>query len=180
MPLIKGKSKKAFSHNVASEMDAGKPQDQSLAIAYNMKRKNSKKMAYGGMAENDAEPSMPQAKPDNMRPAEDEYMADHFAKGGMADADEHYSSIADAILAKKKKAKMMADGGMVDIEENGEEEGSSPYDDMNADAAMKELYDDEQLRAQPEDSNEKGDDISSDSHDMVDAIRKKYRAKKGM
>lgn len=48
MPLMPGKSRNAFSHNVATEMDAGKPQNQALAIAYRMKRK---KMGYGGMAE---------------------------------------------------------------------------------------------------------------------------------
>lgn len=49
MPLVQGKSKKAFSENVSREMEAGKPQKQSLAIAYNIKRQNSrKKMAAGG------------------------------------------------------------------------------------------------------------------------------------
>lgn len=47
MPLIKGKSDRAFSQNVRTEMHHGKPQDQSLAIAYNMKRK-AQKMASGG------------------------------------------------------------------------------------------------------------------------------------
>lgn len=47
MSLIKGKSKKAFGHNVSTEMDSGKPQKQALAIAFNMKRK-AKKMAEGG------------------------------------------------------------------------------------------------------------------------------------
>lgn len=50
MPLSQGKSKKAFEHNVKAEMNAGKPQDQSLAIAYSVKRKAKKKMANGGMA----------------------------------------------------------------------------------------------------------------------------------
>ncbi len=48
MPLIKGKSPQSFSKNVSTEMDAGKPQKQALAIAYQMKRK-AKKMAEGGM-----------------------------------------------------------------------------------------------------------------------------------
>lgn len=48
MPLMKGRSKKAFSHNVEAEMHAGKPQDQSLAIAYSVKRKSKKKMNSGG------------------------------------------------------------------------------------------------------------------------------------
>lgn len=48
MPLIRGKSKKAFSKNVEAEMHAGKPQKQSLAIAFSVKRKAPKKMAQGG------------------------------------------------------------------------------------------------------------------------------------
>ena len=46
MPLMKRKSKAAFSHNVAAEMKAGKSQPQSLAIAFSVKRKAKK--AYGG------------------------------------------------------------------------------------------------------------------------------------
>jgi hypothetical protein len=49
MPLIKSKSKKAFSKNVEAEMSAGKPQPQALAIAYSVKRKAPKKMAEGGV-----------------------------------------------------------------------------------------------------------------------------------
>lgn len=47
MPLIKGKSEKAFVHNLKAEHEAGKPMKQSLAIAYAMKKKG-KKMAEGG------------------------------------------------------------------------------------------------------------------------------------
>ena len=38
MPLEMGKSKEAFSHNVETEMNAGKPQKQAVAIAYSKKR----------------------------------------------------------------------------------------------------------------------------------------------
>lgn len=49
MPLMQGKSKASFGHNVETEMHAGKPQKQSLAIAYAVKRKaQKKKMAEGG------------------------------------------------------------------------------------------------------------------------------------
>jgi hypothetical protein len=49
MPLIKGKSEKSFVKNMKTEMEHGKPQKQSLAIAYAMKRKaQRKKMADGG------------------------------------------------------------------------------------------------------------------------------------
>jgi hypothetical protein len=34
MPLMRGNSPKAFRHNVAAEMRAGKPQKQAVAIAY--------------------------------------------------------------------------------------------------------------------------------------------------
>jgi len=49
MPLIHGKSQKSFSKNVETEMDAGKPRKQSLAIAYKMKRQAQHK-AHGGDA----------------------------------------------------------------------------------------------------------------------------------
>jgi hypothetical protein len=49
MPLIQGKSPKAFSKNVSGEMAAGKPQKQALAIAYSIKKKNMQKKAMGGL-----------------------------------------------------------------------------------------------------------------------------------
>ena len=39
MPLIKGKSEKAFKSNIKAEIAAGKPQKQAVAIAYNVKRR---------------------------------------------------------------------------------------------------------------------------------------------
>jgi hypothetical protein len=57
MPLIHGKSKKAFGDNVSKEMHEGKPQAQALAIAYNTKRK-AQKMANGGMAGSHQSPGM--------------------------------------------------------------------------------------------------------------------------
>jgi len=45
VPLIQGKSKKSFEKNVETEIDAGKPPKQAVAIAYNVKRRN---MAKGG------------------------------------------------------------------------------------------------------------------------------------
>lgn len=50
MPLIKGKSPKAFEHNVKAEAHAGKPIKQAVAIAYNIKRK-AQKLANGGMVD---------------------------------------------------------------------------------------------------------------------------------
>lgn len=39
MPLEKSKSDKAFLNNMSRELEAGKPKDQALAIAYSVKRK---------------------------------------------------------------------------------------------------------------------------------------------
>ena len=43
MPLQKGKSKKAISSNIKTEMDAGKPQKQAIAIAMSKAGKSRKK-----------------------------------------------------------------------------------------------------------------------------------------
>ena len=43
MPLKSGKSKKAFQENIRSEVKAGKPVKQAVAIAYSQKRKASRK-----------------------------------------------------------------------------------------------------------------------------------------
>ncbi len=43
MPLDKGKSKKAISKNIRTEMAAGKPQKQAVAIALNTARGGKKK-----------------------------------------------------------------------------------------------------------------------------------------
>jgi len=43
MPLIKSKSDKAFKQNIATEIKAGKPQKQAVAIAYAEKNAASKK-----------------------------------------------------------------------------------------------------------------------------------------
>ena len=42
MPLVKGKSKKAVSKNIKTEMAAGKPQKQAVAIAMSVRRKSKR------------------------------------------------------------------------------------------------------------------------------------------
>lgn len=43
MPLKRGKSKAAFKSNVATEVRAGKPIKQAVAIAYSVKRRANKR-----------------------------------------------------------------------------------------------------------------------------------------
>jgi hypothetical protein len=43
MPLKKSGSKKAMSQNIKTEMKAGKPQKQAVAIAYSVARKSKGK-----------------------------------------------------------------------------------------------------------------------------------------
>jgi hypothetical protein len=45
--LIASQSKQAFSKNVATERDAGKPIKQAVAIAYSVKRKAQQKQQKG-------------------------------------------------------------------------------------------------------------------------------------
>lgn len=44
MPLAKGKSKKTISSNIRTEIAAGKPQKQAVAIALNTARKSGAKI----------------------------------------------------------------------------------------------------------------------------------------
>lgn len=53
MPLIKGASDKARSKNIATEIKAGKPRDQAIAIAYRVQREAEK--ANGGKVYDDTE-----------------------------------------------------------------------------------------------------------------------------
>jgi len=47
MPLKQGKSKAAVSSNIKTEIAAGKPQKQAVAIALSVARKNAAKKARG-------------------------------------------------------------------------------------------------------------------------------------
>ena len=69
MPLEKSSSKEAFVRNLKTEIHAGKPQDQALAIAYSVKRKARKKggrlgYADGGAPDSSVYPDVNQAMPE--------------------------------------------------------------------------------------------------------------------
>ena len=74
MPLEHGHSHKAFSHNVETEMRAGKPQKQAVAIAYHEAGEKQGHHAKGGIAE--------MTCPYCNEPT------GHFCSGGMAEGGE--------------------------------------------------------------------------------------------
>lgn len=131
MPLMHGKSEKAFTHNVRAEMEAGKPQKQSLAIAYAMKKK--KKMADGG----EITPQPTSTATIDPKKAADVTAsmrkAFGYAEGGMTDDDDNGMEM----LEPEKPASVSggyASGGFV-----GKEEASG-YGDEIVDRIMRKCY----------------------------------------
>jgi hypothetical protein len=119
-----------------------------------------------------------------------------YADGGMLDdemEEERHDSIAAAIMAKRDRMHAMidsgamdednavhgyADGGQVDLDLNSMEQPNAYYP-RNEDEVLKENYDsDFKDVSQPEDSNEKGDDIDSDSHDHIDEMRRRMKSRR--
>lgn len=180
MPLIKKPSKSAFKKNVETEMDANPGKDnraQNLAIAYSVQRRAKKKppvkMAEGGIAGWQRDP--------HRDPTDIE---DDRATSTTP------ASVVDAIMRKRMQDQhMMAEGGMLEDDsedqhgETHDTEDPNEFNDLNLEAAGKELYDENQLSPQPTDSNETGDseEMSEENkQDMISMIRRKMRMKKGM
>lgn len=163
MPLIKSKSKKAISENIKEEMDSGKPQKQSIAIALSMqKRAKKKKMAKGGLIE----------APSEKQPAIEDLYNDFEQIG------HPHKSMVEHVMHERKK---LAAGGVVDLDDNATEDANY-YDELNMDAAGKENYSEASAleeSSSPEGSNEHGDELSDeDMHDMVSIIKRKLMAKR--
>lgn len=130
MPLMQGKSKQAFSHNVGAEMDSGKPQKQALAIAYAIKRnKKAKGGEVGDMDQTKMDP-MDDINSADIQQTEDLDLQGFdendskrkpisvMASNGMRDS----KSIAQAIMKSKNYEK----GGMVDDFLSPEDEDLGP------------------------------------------------------
>ena len=91
MPLMKSKSRNAFKKNVKEEVDSGKPLNQALAISYSVKRKAPKKMADGGMVEDDNELDLSYIDPadDLMHDEHEDFLTDHDSEDPFNDIPEH-------------------------------------------------------------------------------------------
>ena len=144
MPLIPGKSKEAFSRNVKTEMNHGKDQKQSLAIAYAMKRRH--KMAEGGLVEN--EDLHPTNEPEHgakeavlkemdLSPHEESHgQLPHLAEPMTHErAAEEDMGREDAMIGRIRSALRMAKGGMVP-----DDETHKPMPNEDRMLAMKDSY----------------------------------------
>lgn len=101
MPLVKGRSRRAFEENVETEEEAGKPRDQALAIAYSIRRRHK---AAGGMVDGYAKGG--QVENEKLHAAEHEPV-------GMRSAHD----IVHMIMRKRQGAQppeYMDEGGQVD------------------------------------------------------------------
>lgn len=174
MPLIHSKSKKAFNKNVETEMKEGKPLKQSLAIAYNLKRKakDGKEVehkAKGGEAGDEQ----------RLSPKERALLAARGTKPMLEieitpERDEKplHSSMADSIV-DAIMAKRMAEGG--DVQEEEDELADfqpNEFDYLERSPAPEFSYTEENS----------GDDLSSPGEDerrkdMIDEIMKSRKLK---
>lgn len=187
MPLIKGKSKESFGKNVSTEMHAGKPMKQSLAIAYAMKRK-AKKMAMGGEVEGYQPDYKYREHPDLRDHEKDSGFVDHegddvkMDHAAMMEDDKDINQhgdmdgeLVDRIMMKRQ---MMAEGGVVADE--GEDELSHLDDgkDNDFDYLSSGDLDDSTTNSGAADGDFLGDkQEDEDRRDIVARIMKS-RAKK--
>ncbi len=161
VPLIKSKSKQAFEHNFKAELEAGKPKDQALAIAYSTKRQASKMkktpLAEGGMIkgatfapksvrmlESEKTEKMGMYEPKEERQAElkEEQekvsQVEPILEMPQEEDDTIHESLADAVMARRRK---MAQGGQIQIEQNEQEEPDHSFLDEDMSEILKENYD---------------------------------------
>lgn len=203
--LKQGKSKKSLDENMSTEMDAGKPKKQALAIAYSVQRKNKRKMSRGGevraatvrpdtetaadereerMLEDHATRHEAEMRAASMRAsaddAEDDRDEEMMAEGGMVPPSS--MDLADRIR-ERMKMRRFAEGGQVDLEENAEEHDNME-DDLSFDALRKENYSESDAldnMDSPRDSNLHDRDLKDeDEHErsMLDEIRRSMKMRR--
>lgn len=106
MPLKQSSSKEAVSKNIKTEMSAGKPQKQAVAIALSVKHKN---MSAGGLAQavlaKRKAAAMPMASEEMSEPMSE---TPHDEQGEQANMKELYDKVHDmhkriSVLERVKK-----------------------------------------------------------------------------
>ena len=179
MPLVKGKSEHSFKKNVETEMHAGKPQKQALAIAYAQKRKaQAKKMAEGGQITDNYQSSCDEhcVSPCMVHPQADALdQTEMYHEKANASAMSEDESMVDRIMKQRK----LSEGGMVANEDHGHNDnelaGFDPneFDDLALRDDLKSTYGDDDNSGDSLDNAQEDEDRK----DMVARIMKS-RAKK--
>lgn len=161
-----GMAEKPKSDGLNLDPDKQKAAEDGMRKAFGGNKDNVKPLAMGGMADSEMGAGMP-GKPiplpcEDCDEMHDSEMDRRMAHGGMADNPLMRHSAADSIMKKR----MMAEGGMVDLELNAEEmPAGEEYDSLNQEAALKENYD------------EGMHESASDKDDMAERIRRKRMMK---
>ena len=191
MPLIKGKSPASFEKNVKNEYEAGKPLKQSLAMAYQMKKK-ARKMAAGGFSEREQESGYNCPDCASGHCQMHGYSAGGFVAGEKSSGydtmpmDHEKMNMAaededEDMISRIMKKRMMSMGGRVANEDHG------PNNEDLADFEPNE-FDDLSLRDDLDSSytgansgDELGDEQEDeDRHDIVSRIMRQRKMKDRM
>lgn len=135
MPLMHGKSNKAFEHNIKAEVHAGKPQKQAVAIAFSEKRRAAerKHKAGGGCMGPSCDhhshyedggkvPAPSSGSSDDNSETMKKVSQGVENSGGFPSLDVLTSRVKHAFDADPNSPAGMADGGEVEPEMEGEDE----------------------------------------------------------
>lgn len=134
MPLMSGKSNKAFEHNIKVEREAGKPMNQSLAIAYAQKRK---RMSKGGAVREDdkmmADGGEVLHNDDEMLPGDHDPVARIMAKRAKEEASQ-------ADIPANVSGSYSEGGEVANEDDRVVDEESAEYDDLPLDDDLSFSY----------------------------------------
>lgn len=204
MPLMHGKSEKAFKQNVRTEMHHDKPLKQSLAIAYAIKKKAAQQhKAHGGEmcahGKMMGECMEPHEHYEDGGPVMDPVKTKHFMEGfkkPMAEGGEihheemmEYDPVENPEEHKMNMEAEMEDEHMIDKimkQRKGYSKGGQVANDVGEgeDADMEpnqfdDLVKEDELEAHYPGSEEIGDEQEDmDRHDMISKIMKDRKMKK--
>lgn len=105
MPLMSGKSKSAFEHNIRAEIAAGKPPKQAVAIAYATKRHSGKTPH----SDTSAGVSGPNRKMD---------MAEHHSRHSAKRSADYHNTVSAQKVSRMPYKMTRAEGQLINPEED--------------------------------------------------------------
>lgn len=161
-----------MSKNIETEMDAGKPQKQSVAIAYSIARRaRKKKYAEGGLIHPDKQKSEMESKIDQYFPTYDTRKQQdpegYTSSNRKVESPDHNSSNEDENELSLQERMISRPNDKEDRSNvlfDGKAERNDPYK-----AELKENYDFEHSQGQTQEEQ--------DSEDIVSRIMRKMRRK---